>query len=186
MVRLTIEKCDGGEKGQLCRQIIENAFYDFFSCGVKNIEAAANQRRMSLIAEWQAKDPEAPMAKYGLPIPYKTGVEEITPPFELNEPVTIELYILEGEKSALNDGLAAMDIRPLNNESLMWRLNAYVDVMDYSNGGLRWRGFLESIEEVAYHELLHACGDVPWRGKYDGILRRNMIGIASVKGLLGK
>lgn len=186
MVRLIIGKCDGGEKGQLCRQIIEKAFYDFFSCGVKNIEAAANQRRMSLITEWQAKDSEAPMTEYGLPIPHKRGVEEITPPFELNEPDTIDLYILQGEQSPLNEGLAAMDIRPLNNELTMWRLNAYLDVMDYSNNGLQWRGFRESIGEVTYHELLHACGDVPFKGKHDGILRHNLIGIASVKGLLGK
>lgn len=187
MPQLIIRQCDGGEKGSLCRQIIETAFHNFFARGVKNIEDACNNRRVSLLQEWQSKDQEAALVEYGLPdIAYRRGIEEIMPQFELTEPDTIDLYILQGEKSPLNEGLAAMDVRPLNNELTMWRLNAYLDVMDYSKNGLQWRGFRESIGEVTYHELLHTCGDVPLKGKHDGILRHNMIGIGSVKDLLEK
>ena len=177
MAQLITRQCDGEEKGTLCKQIIEKAFHDFFACGIKSIEDACNTKRAFLLEGWQHNEQETPMQEYGLPISFKNGIEEIAPPFELTEPDTIELYILKGQKSSLNDGLAVMDIRSLNKEFTRWRFNAYLDVMGYSNSGLRWTGFEVSVEEIVYHELLHACGDVPWKGKRDGILRHNLIGI---------
>jgi len=186
MVELIIQKCDGSKKGELCKELIEKACQNFFSCGVKKIENACNNRRTNLITRWQSKSLEAPMTEHNLTIPYRQGIEEIIPLFELNEPETIELYVLEGERSERNEGLAAMDIRPLNNEHTRWKLNVYLDVMSHSNNNLQWTNSGESIEEITYHELLHACGDNPWTGKQDGILRYNIVGITCVKELLGE
>lgn len=186
MTKILFSRCDGGEKGESCKRIIEKACKDFFGCGVKKIENACNDRREKLMWEWQSRNPDDPMLECGLQISFRQGVEEITPSFDLYEPEAIEVYILEGERSQGNEGLAAMDIRPLNKELTRWKLHVYLDVMDYVNSNLQWRGFRESIEEITYHELLHASGDNPLRGKHDGILRHNTIGIVCVKECLYK
>lgn len=176
-------RSDGGQKGELCKKQIEKACKSFFRCGVKKIEDLCNDRREKLLREWQNKKPEDLIPQFPFPISFKQGIEEITPPFELNEPETIEVYILEGQRAQKNKD-TAMDIGPLNEGFTRWEFHAYLDVMEYSDNNLQWRGFKESIEEITYHELLHACGDIPKRGKHDGILRHNFIGITCVKNCL--
>ena len=181
MTEIIFRRCNGGEKGELCKKLIERAYESFFGCGTKKIQNICNKRREKLIREWLSKNPNDPMSEYGLQIPFRLGIEEITPLFELNEPKAIEVYILEGVISQGNEGLAAMDIRPLNEELTRWKIHAYLDIMEHSDNNLQWRGFRESIEEITYHELLHACGDNPLMGKHDGILRHNLIGITTMK-----
>jgi len=180
MPNLVIRQCDGGEKGKLCREIAEKAFQKFFACGLERIENACNMKRKSLIAAWQTKNPDAAMVEYELPIPYTRGIEEITPPFVLKEPVSIEMYLLEGRRSEVHP-YAPMNIT-YNKDFTRLILNVYLDLIKYSGGNVQIPEARESVEELVYHELLHACGDV----KYDGILRHNLIGIASVNDLLGK
>ena len=181
MTKIIFRRCDGGRKGESCKRLIEKACESFFGCGVKKVENLCNDRRERLMREWRSKNLNDPMQEYKLPISFGQGIEEITPPFELSEPETIEIYILEGEKSQVSER-AAMDIRQVNDKLTGWELHAYLDVMDYSDNNLRWTGFGESIEEVTYHELLHACGDI----KHDGILRHNEIGVKCVKKCLGE
>ena len=181
MTEILFSKCDGGKKGESCRKTMEIACENFFGCGVKKIEDACNDRREKLMREWGGRNPNDPMLEYCLSTSFGQGVEEITPPFDLYEPETIEVYILEGDKSQGNEGLAPMEIGPLDEGLTRWKLYVYLDVMDYANNNLRWTGFRESIEEITYHELLHASGDSCWRGKHDGILRHNLIGITCVK-----
>ena len=185
MPQLIIRQCDGGERGKACKEIIKKAFGQFFACGVKNIEDACNRKRALLLNEWRGKAQQTIMLEYGLDIPYQRGVEEIAPPFELAEPKTVELYILQRERSRLNNGLATMDIRPLSKNFDEWRLNAYLDLMmDPSGDPAPQKDLVRSIEEAMFHELLHACGDVPWKGKHDGVLRQNIIGVRCIKELL--
>ena len=132
MTEILFSKCDGGKKGESCRKTMEIACENFFGCGVKKIEDACNDRREKLMREWGGRNPEDPI-EYDLQVSFKRGIEEITPPYDLYEPETIEVYILEGEKSQQNEGLAAMDIRPLNEELTRWKLCVYLDVMDYAN-----------------------------------------------------
>lgn len=101
MPQLIIRRCDGGEGGKACKEMIEKAFSQFFACGVKNIEDACNCKRVLLLNEWRSKSQQTIMVEYSLDIPYQRGIEEIAPPFELAEPKTIELYILERERSHL-------------------------------------------------------------------------------------
>jgi len=179
MTEISFSKCDGGKKGESCRKTMEIACENFFGCGVKKIENACNDRREKLMREWGGRNPEDPMLEYSLPISFRQGIKEITPPFDLYEPETIEVYILEGEESQKNQGRAPMEIGSLNEGFTRWKLYVYLDVMGYANNNLQWKGF--SIEEVTYHELFHASGDIPSRGKHDGILRHNTIGIMCVK-----
>lgn len=179
MTEILFSKCDGGKKGESCRKAMEKACENFFGCGVKKIEDCCNHRREKLMREWGGRNPEDPMLEYAPETSFKRGIEEITPPFDLYEPETIEVYILEGEESQQNRGLAPMEIASLNEGFTRWKLYVYLDVMGYANNNLQWRGL--SIEEVTYHELLHASGDIPSRGKPDGILRPNLIGIMCVK-----
>lgn len=185
MPQLITRQCDGGEGGEACKEIIERAFSQFFVCGVKNIEDACNCKRVLLLNEWRSKPQQTIMVEYGLDIPYRRGIEEIAPPFELAEPKTVELYILQRERSRLNSGLATMDIRPLSENLDEWRLNAYLDLMmDRSGDPAQRKDLVRSIEDATFHELLHACGDVPWKGKHDGVLRQNLIGVGCIKELL--
>ncbi len=184
MPQLIIRQCDGGEGGKACKEIIEKAFSQFFACGVKNIEDACNRKRTILLNEWRSKGQQTIMVEYGLDIPYQRGIGEIAPAFELAEPKTIELYILQRERSPLNNGLATMDIRPLSDNFDEWRLNSYLDLLDPSGGPAQRNDFVRCIEEAIFHELLHACGDVPWKGKHDGGLRQNLIGVGCIKELL--
>ena len=181
MPKLVIRQCDGGKKGELCREITEKAFQNFFSYGVERIADACNTKRKSLIAAWQAKNPEAAMDEYDLSIPYRRGIEEITPPFMLKEPESVEVYLLEGSRSEVHP-YAPMDITDIsaNEDFTSLRVNIYLDLIKYSGGNVRVPAARESVEELVYHELLHACGDV----QYYGILRHNLIGIASVNELL--
>ena len=184
MPQLIIRQCDGGERGTACKEMIAKAVSQFFSSGVKNIEDACNRKRALLLNAWRSKGQQTIMVEYGLDIPYQRGIEEIAPPFELVEPKTIELYILERERSHLNNGLATMDVRPLSESFDEWRLNAYLDVINPSVNPAHREDLVRSIEEAIFHELLHACGDVPWKGKHDGVLRQNLIGVGCVQELL--
>ena len=77
-----------------------------------------------------------------------------------------------------------MDVRPLSESFDEWRLNAYLDVINPSVNPAHREDLVRSIEEAIFHELLHACGDVPWKGKHDGVLRQNLIGVGCVQELL--
>ena len=181
MVNMNICRCDGGKRGEKCKNKIVQASDKFFRIGIKKIENACNNKRKILIEKWQEKNPNAKMNEYSLSISYSEGLKEIYPIFDLSEPEEISIFIIEGEKSKCNNGQAAMEIRPLDLNFKKWQLNAYLDVMDYLNDILEWRGFRESIEDITYHELLHACGDHPWNNRHDGILRHNLIGISCIK-----
>lgn len=184
MVQINIKECDGGKKGEQCRKVIEAACHNFFKvCGIRNIESVCNNLRENLRIKWENQNPDDPMVEYNLPnIPFKRGLEEISPVFKLTEPEIIDIFILKGKKSHGNNGLAVMECYYSENEPNLKKIYAYLDMMDYSNKSLSWRGFNASIEEITYHELLHACGDV----EYDGILRHNIIGVECVKKLIAQ
>jgi hypothetical protein len=177
-------ECQGGEKGEKCKTAIEEACGKFFSCDLKEIEKFCNAESSKRQREWKTKDQSSSMREYGLPDKtFSDGIKEAEPLFELYEPELIKIYILEDERSSVNPK-AAMDTKPLDEELRKWELHAYLDVMGYSDGLLEWTGFDLSIEEVTYHELLHACGDDNnWRkGRIvDGVIRHNIIGVTSVK-----
>jgi len=181
VININFCRCDGGDKGKKCRDLIDNACKTFFKIGIKRIENICNNKRINFIEEWQNKNEKDSMREFDLSISYIDGIKEISPSYTLIEPEEINIHIIEGKTSKVNNGQAAMEICPLDKDFKKWLLNVYLDVMDYSNDNLRWKGFEESIPEIVYHELLHACGDHPWNNKHDGILRHNIIGITSVK-----
>ena len=100
------------------------------------------------------------------------------------DPFQFQLWCISKLDATPSQTKSAMDTKPLDEELRKWELHAYLDVMGYSDGLLEWTGFDLSIEEVTYHELLHACGDDNnWRkGRIvDGVIRHNIIGVTSVK-----
>lgn len=82
-----------------------------------------------------------------------------------------------------------MGIIPLDREGKKLKLLVFLKNFERKRETLHWIGFyLNSraltIEDVTYHELLHACGDAKWRGYHDGVVRHNIIGIKAIQELL--
>lgn len=136
------------------------------------------------------------MTEYGLPeMTHEQGMSEIMPVFELFEPNSIDVHIRPGE----GDRRAAMDTRPRCLLDSRWPenvedlkdliLNIYLDRLSFDSDHIgvlnsENKETAENVPMSCYHELLHCCGDATSRGRHDGILRHNVIGIRTVLELL--
>ncbi len=185
MVELEVEVCEGGQLGTQVCDLIRGGIQKFFSVGLAQIEAACNQRREFLLTCWRTQDPNADMSQYRLPnITYGTGLAEAKPPFCLFEPQKISICVWSTRVSSGNQGLAAAELQWVDSQGSHSRLHVYLGVLDRRGDRFHWRGFCKPLEDILVHELLHACGDVPWRGCTDGVIRHNIIGIEAVRSLM--
>lgn len=185
MVEHEVEVCEGAQIGtQVCGSIV-STIERFFLVGLAQIEAACNQRRELLLACWRTQNPNAYMSQYGLPnITYGIGLAEAEPPFCLFEPQKISICVWSTRVSSGNQGRAAAELQWVDSQGSHSRLHVYLGVLNRRGDGFHWRGFCMPLEDILVHELLHACGDVPWRGRIDGVIRHNIIGIEAVRSLL--
>jgi len=182
MPKINYCRCDGGKKGEKCKNILQKACDNFFSIGINNIENACNVERARLIKEWEEKNSNEQIKEFNFNISYKQGIEELSPIFRLYEPIEINVYIDEGEKPK---NRVPMGVRPIDKELKKWDFFVFLDNLDYSDDTLKWTGFEESVDDLVYHELFHTCGDNKDTGKIDGILRYNIVGIKCIKELTG-
>lgn len=180
-----LETCQGGTKGRQVWAVLNETATKFFSLDLGEIQAACNRRRKLLLEEWQHKSPDSVMSEYGLAdVTYRKGIEEAGPPFDLFHPLGISVCIWAERQSRGNEGLAAMELERLDEEGRYTRLYVFLGTLSQVDHDFHWRGFSMPIEDILIHELLHACGDASWRGRVDGIIRHNIIGIEAVKRLL--
>jgi len=171
----------GGKKGDKCKNILQNACKKFFSIGIDNIENACNVERERLIKEWKGKNPNEQIKEFNFHISYKQGIEELSPIFQLYEPIEMNVHIVEGIKP---ENRVPMSVRPLDEELKKWDFFVFLDNLDYSDDILKWTGFIESVDDLVYHELFHTCGDNKDTGRIDGIIRYNIVGIKCIKELI--
>ena len=184
MVEIKAQVCEGGQAGKEIYDLVFRIANKFFSLNLADIANACNERRNLLVNCWRQKDPASLMREYGLPdIPYSKGVAEAAPPFELFEPQIMSICVWCTRVSTGNQGLAAMEVEVLE-ESRHARVHVYLRQFDKVGGRFHWKGFCMPLEDILIHELLHACGDVPWRGRPDGVVRHNIIGVEAIKPLL--
>jgi len=180
-----LETCEGGTEGRQVWAVLSETATKFFSLDLGDIQVACNRRRELLLQEWQHKSLDSVMSEYGLPdVTYGKGIEEARPPFDLFHPLRISVCIWAQRQSCGNEGLAAMELEIVDKEGRYARLHVFLRTLDKVDRDFHWRGFCMPIEDILIHELLHACGDAPWRGRVDGIIRHNIIGIEAVKRLL--
>lgn len=154
---------------------IKETINKFMLININFLNDKINQNRMLYLNLWKTK-PYDKMVSEGLPsMTYSQGVKEIEEEFNLQEPDSIIIEILENMKSNANNGEAAMET--YFKDRLKPIIYVYLDCF---SDDLVWRG--ESIENVFLHELLHAYGEV----KNDGLIRYNMIGVATINEILNE
>ena len=186
MVTLKTTLCEGNKKGLLAEKRIREAFHNFFSIGVESIEIKCNELREQMLSEWKLRNTNDFMTEYCLSeTTYHKGIEEATPTFDLCEPESIEVCIY-AEKSLHTNSLVPMCVEQLDAVYKAWRLHIFLRNFDRKDETLHYTGSCTTIEEGMFHELLHTCGDLPSRGRVDGIVRYNIIGIKAVQQLLSK
>ena len=180
MPKIKFRTCESGEKGEFGKEVISKAIGKFFRCGVEKIQQACNNRRDELLKDWDTMNPNEKMLKYGLSdTTFQQGKNEFTDPFELKEPEIIVIDIFERKLSSINPD------RPAETQSVSPpEIYFYLHNFFYENNSLlcnlMFKNHRMTLEEIVYHELLHACGDY----KSDGVLRHNEIGIWCVEDLL--
>lgn len=186
MVTLKMALREDAEKGLLAEERIWEAFQNFFSLGVKSIEEKCNRLRNEMLMKWKRENAEDFMTEYGLSdVTYQKGIEEATPTFDLYEPESIEVKIYETRICPSNPR-ASMAIEKSDKEGKVWRLHVFLRNFERKEETLHWIEFCMKIEKVMFHELLHACGDSPWRGRVDGVIRHYIIGIEAIQQLLSE
>ena len=79
-----------------------------------------------------------------------------------------------------------MSIEKLDEEGKMLRLYVFLKTFEERGNTFHWIGYCMPIEKCTFHELLHACGDAPWRCRHDGLIRHNIIGIKTIQQLLSE
>lgn len=182
---LEVEVCEGGQAAREVCELICDMARKFFSLGVDAVESVCNSRRNFLLAQWRQEDPQNGMSLYGLPnITYQTAITEASPPFALLLPGKIYICVWSTRVSTGNQGLAAIELERIDKEGRITRLHVFLSMLDRAGNRYHWKGFCMPIEDMLVHELLHACGDTPWRGRQDGVIRHNIIGIEALKPLL--
>lgn len=86
---------EGGEKGQRVAQSAKASINKFFNFGIINIENECNKVSNKYRSIWSSRQPTDLMSEYNLPITYEAGCKELEPHFELSDPITIRVKILD-------------------------------------------------------------------------------------------
>ena len=163
---------------------VQKAFEKFFNIEIKEIEKCCNNKREELLNEFKREDQNDIMKEYNIQATFKEGIEELTQIFQLSIPTEINIEIVEKERSTINPNLPADCCSTDGNIKKRYAIRFFLDKLDFSNNNLKWINFEESVEDIAYHEFFHTCGEDKEIGKHDGTLRINKIGIKCIKELL--
>jgi len=186
MVTLKTTLLEGGKKGILAEKLIQEASKQFFSLGVNAIETKCNELREKTLAEWKTRNPADYMKEYGLcKTTFHKGIVELEPLFNLYEPESICVYIYDTKNNMTNIDVP-MTLEKLDDSLKTWKLHVFLRNFERKNNTLHEIVDLTNIEEVVFHELLHACGDSKWLGRCDGVIRPQIVGIEAIKQLLTK
>ncbi len=153
---------------------MRRAIEQFLSLGVSQIEQACNRRRVAFIADFRARDPAD--LKYLHPslanVTTATGIQELDPPFQLHEaPDPIVVDLRRDEKAPGS---------PVPMEMYVGTGHILVYALRIDATTLQVRGAVESVADLAFHEMLHVSGDL----KNDGIVRHNVVGVGAINELV--
>jgi hypothetical protein len=164
----------------MARETADHAFRTFFRLGVRRIQEECNSLAAQDRAEWSLRDPESTMTDLGLPnTTYRDGIQELAIPFELFEPASISLDLVDTVYSPAPSCPAITVSLP---DPRFSAITVFLPTLSFEGPLIRWRR--DTFECVIYHELLHACGDTEERrGIKDGVIRHTLVGCGAVERL---
>lgn len=164
---------EGGENGERVAESANTSINKFFVFGIKNIEKECNKVSNKYRVIWSLRQPTDLMSEYNLPITYEAGCKELVPHFELSEPITIRVKILDSYHPENPDCPATTGHLDAKNSIL----TIYLKALEVGNSGIIEKKSGNSLASIINHELLHACGDSPILREeiHDGVLRHSMV-----------
>jgi hypothetical protein len=156
-----VYKDDAPEQRQIAGPVVQ-AVLTFLRPGVRVIEQACNQRRLSVLGYLRAIPAGRTLPEWGLPnITVEVALCEASPEFVLVDPPDPLRIQLTPVPDSLNP-----------DAPMTYRTDGVIFVHMPRLAAISNR----AIPLFAWHEMLHACGET----RYDGVVRYNKIGVDAV------
>ena len=180
---------EGDNKGKLVYFETKRILDTLFNINLQKIQEECNRVANMYRDMWSSKDPNELMIEYGLEYTtYESGIKELDPPFSLNAPASIRIYVLDSRIDRLDptkspDACSAVDPQDLQNPMLY----VFLPTLEITNSTIIWTHRPKtSFKSVMIHEFLHLCGEVetPTRKIVDGVIRHTMVGREAIEPLI--
>jgi hypothetical protein len=180
---------EGENKGKLVFFEIKKMLDTLFSIDLERIQQECNRVAIIYRDKWSTKNPNKLMIEEGLEhTSYGNGIIELDPPFLLNTPVSINIYVLNSRVDRIDstkspDACAAVNVQDPQNPLLY----VFLPTLEVINSTIIWTHRpMTSFKSVMIHEFLHLCGEVetPTRKIVDGVIRHTKIGTEAIDPLI--
>jgi len=148
--------------------IVAQSIDAFLQAGIAAIERECNERRLAVMDYLGVLPPQRTLPEWGLPnITVEVAMQEANPAFVLADPPDpLRVFLTPNRHPWSRDA-------PMSYDPSGGIVYVHLPALP-SEGSMPW---------FAWHEMLHACGDL----QFDGIVRHNKIGLDAVlKALTGQ
>jgi hypothetical protein len=180
---------EGENKGKLVFFETKKMLDTLFSIDLERVQQECNRVATFYRDKWSIKDPNELMLEEGLEhTTYGNGIVELHLPFMLNEPASINIYVLNSHIDGIDptkspDACAAVNFQDPQNPILY----VFLPTLEVINSTIIWTHRpMISFKSVMIHEFLHLCGEVetPTRKIVDGVIRHTKVGTEAIDPLI--
>jgi hypothetical protein len=175
---------EGAERGQKVARSADFLMKSYFALGIKNIEVECNRVAASFRDTWSLRASSTLMSEYHLSITYGDGCKELEPLYELFEPDSILVRILDSYHPLNPDIPASTEL----SEPINPLITIYLKALEFADEEIIEKKSRNTLESIINHELLHACGDSPrLRCEiHDGVIRQTIVPREAIMNLSSK
>lgn len=170
LIEIIVETTENGEKGEVVRAETLRILNRLTGMHIQLFQEECNTVAQYFREQWRSRNQASMMLDPSLPngglnsTSYEDGIDEISPPFLLNPPISIHVYILTSV-SSFNPARAAETYPTYPNPSL----KIFLPSLNITNLKIKWNNYVDSFESIIVHEFLHLYGDI----QKDGVIRHN-------------